>query len=629
MADNQAEIEDLEKKIKFYQDDYYQGGQQISDAEFDKMWDRLTYLDPNNPILQKVGSDLEDDEEEELDGFAKAKHLIPMGSQKKAANPEAFLEWADEHRYPEFLVQYKLDGASLELQYDEGKFVKAVTRGDGVMGDAVTVNVSKMQGVQKTLKDPFTGGVRGEVLMFHGVKAEHYSEKANCRNAATGVMKRKDGTGSEHLHVIVYDATSTEGDEFADELEKIDWLKEMGFDVVQTTVLKTPEEVIQYRAKVMDDRKNLEFDIDGLVIKNNDIDQADLAKARPDKQIAFKFSLDEAITDLKSVFWSEKGATYTPVAQVTPVALCGTTVKQANLCNPNLIKNLNLMVGSRVVITKRGEIIPKIESLVENPAGCTPIDIPTKCATCGADLVNGGSKLYCPNPACDKKGIHQILKWISALSLMDIGPAIVKRLYAEGLVTSIYGLYQLKASDVARLDRMGDSSAANIVKNRDAIKKVSLPKFVDGFDIPDIGETYVTKLMSAGYDSLDKLLKLRVSEIAGLPGIGQITAEKIVRGLADNKDEMLKVAAECVEIDAPKTGGKLAGKSFCFTGVLGIKRAEAEKMVVDAGGTAASSVSKTLSYLVTNETDPTGKYLKAQQLGIPIVSEDEFLAMLN
>lgn len=625
------EIKKLEKDIKFYQDDYYKGGQLISDYEFDKLWDRLTLLDPMNPILKQVGSDLDDldddtDDTDGMTGFQKMKHVIPMGSQQKAKNPEEFLRWAKTHKYPEYLVEFKLDGASLELQYVDGVFKEAVTRGDGAIGDRITANVSKMKGVVKTLKDGFTGGIRGEVLMDHNTHKSIFSDKANCRNAAAGLMKRLDGSGSEHLMVIVYDATSTEGDFFDTEEEKIEWLKDQGFETVQTVIVNSIEDVIDFRAKIMEERAGLPYDIDGLVIKNNEIDQDDLSKHRPDKQIAFKFSLDEAITTLKGVRWSEKGSTYTPVGQVEPVALCGTTVKQANLCNPKMIADLGLMIGSKIIITKRGEIIPKIESLVENPDGCVPITIPTKCG-CGSDLVNAGTRLYCPNPGCDKKGTHQVMKWVNTLGIMEIGPSFIQQAYDEGVVTSIYGLYSAGVLDFARI--VGQKTAEKIAKNRDAIKTVSLPQFVAGFDIPDIGETYTAKLMKEGYDTLDKLLALKVSDIAGLPGIGTSTAEKIVRGLAANKDEMLKLTKDFIEIEQVKTGGKLAGKSFCFTGALSIKRSEAEKMVADAGGTASGSVGKSLSYLVTNETDPTGKYLKAQQLGIPIITEDEFFDMLK
>ena len=218
-----ARITELEGLIKKYQASYYNGEAEISDAEFDKLWDELKALDPNNAVLQKVGAD--------SGNFAKIRHVMPMGSQEKAADPEQFLAWAKKHVYDEYLVEYKLDGASLELQYEDGKLVRAVTRGDGTIGDDITANARKMGGVKSELfldgeKIAFTGGIRGEVIMTHAVHKNHFSDKANCRNAANGLMKRKDGEGSEYLNLIVYDALETTGKKFfTDEEEKINFLK--------------------------------------------------------------------------------------------------------------------------------------------------------------------------------------------------------------------------------------------------------------------------------------------------------------------------------------------------------------------------------------------------------------------
>ena len=227
-------ISELEKLITKYQASYYNGEGEISDAEFDALWDELKSLDPGNAILQKVGAD--------SGNFEKIHHVMPMGSQEKAANPEQFLAWAEKHKYDEYLVEYKLDGASLELQYENGWLVRAVTRGDGSIGDDITANAKKMGGVNAGIyKDgelvPFTGGIRGEVIMTHEVHKKYFSDKANCRNAANGLMKRKDGTGSEYLKLIVYDALSTDGKSyFTNEKEKISWLMGCGFNVVRLVI---------------------------------------------------------------------------------------------------------------------------------------------------------------------------------------------------------------------------------------------------------------------------------------------------------------------------------------------------------------------------------------------------------
>ena len=261
-----ARIDELASLIKKYQDSYYNGEGEISDAEFDRLWDELKSLDPKNPVLQRVGAD--------SGNFAKIRHIMPMGSQEKAANPEQFLAWAKNHAYDEYLVEYKLDGASLELQYSHGELQRAVTRGDGTIGDDITANARKMQGVKVALFDEssnkidFTGAVRGEVIMSHTVHKKFYSDKANCRNAANGLMKRKDGSGSENLSLMTYDALATSGESpFNDEEGKINWLKKCGFNTSPLKICKSPDQVIEYRDEVMEVRKSMYYDIDGLVIK--------------------------------------------------------------------------------------------------------------------------------------------------------------------------------------------------------------------------------------------------------------------------------------------------------------------------------------------------------------------------
>ena len=231
-------IAELEKLIAKYQKSYYDGEGEISDAEFDKLWDELKLLDPSNPILHKVGAD--------SGNFAKAPHVMPMGSQEKAASPEEFLEWAQKHNYPEYLVEFKLDGASLELQYKDGRLLRAVTRGDGSVGDVITDNAVKMQGVVPVLENSnFTGGIRGEVIMTHYVHDKFFADKANCRNAANGLMKRKDGEGSENLTLICYDVWATEGDQpFEDEEGKLSFLRNKGFNSVKLAICSSAEDVI-------------------------------------------------------------------------------------------------------------------------------------------------------------------------------------------------------------------------------------------------------------------------------------------------------------------------------------------------------------------------------------------------
>jgi DNA ligase (NAD+) len=630
---NGTRIVELESLVRKHQNLYYNGQPEISDAEFDALWDELRELDPGNRLFETVGADA-------ADGWPKTRHLIPMGSQEKASNPEDFLAWCAKVGHPEYIVQYKLDGASLELQYEEGRLVKAVTRGDGEVGDDITPNASKMRGVIARLKEDFTGGVRGEVLMSHEVHDSKHAEKANCRNAANGLMKRKDGVGVEDLDLVCYDATGTVPAAsdlfgpagvlpFADEVDKVVWLRRMGFETSPQEIFSKPEEVVDYRARVMDRRPSLPFDIDGLVVKGRAIDPEDLARPRPEKQIAFKFSLEEAISTLREIEWSESGASFTPIGIVDPVRLAGTTVQRANLVNTNIIKGMDLRIGSRVIMTKRGEIIPKIEGLVENPEGTREIEVPSRCS-CGEALVDEGTRLYCPNPDCPKKLRHRIEKWLSVLDVRDFGSVIVGKLLDSGRLRSIPDLYGLEPEELAEYDRMGDTLARKILHNLEAKSEVSLARFVAGFDIEGIGELITEKAIAAGFDSLEKLRGAKIEELAVVDGLGEITARSIIQGLAVLKSEMDELLASgAVRILPPNVSGPFAGKSFCFTGELSsMKRPEAEALVRSLGGTAKSSVTKGLSYLVTNDpSSGSEKNKKATSYGVGIVDEEEFLRM--
>lgn len=633
-----SRINELVSLIKRYQTSYYNGEGEISDAEFDALWDELKNLDPENEILKKIGTD--------SGNFAKLRHVMPMGSQEKAANPEQFLGWASKHVYDEYFVEFKLDGASLELQYEHGKLVHAVTRGDGTIGDDITVNAKKMNGVAAALFDlagnliDYSGGIRGEVIMTHDVHKEKFSDKANCRNAANGLMKRKDGEGCEYLKLIVYDAFSPSGNQpFNDEESKINWLKSCGFNTVPLKICKSPQEVIEYRSHVMDIRNQLEYDIDGLVIKERQINFQDASRARPDRQIAFKFSLEEAVTILRSVDWSVNGGTYTPVAVFDEVELNGTKVQRASLANPDTMKALGVKIGCKVVVVKRGEIIPKIESVIHEDALCeSPVVFPDKCECCGSKLIDNGSRLYCPNKKCSKRILHQLLKWVQVADIRDLGETLVTQLFEKGKVQSISDLYKLSAEDLtpfflneeslaAEKKSLGAEKVAASIQNH---RKMALSVFVAGFDIEGIGETTVEKLVAAGFNTLNALLNMTVEQASAVYGFAEILAKTAVDGLNENALEMRFLAENFVEI-VQDSAGKLVGKSFCFTGELhSMKRNDAEALVKANGGTCKSSVTKDLSYLVTNDVSSgSSKNQKAVKFGIPVINEEQFFKMLE
>jgi len=647
MASNKDRINELEALIQRYQASYYNGEAEISDGEFDLLWDELKNLAPQSEVLKKVGAG------PDTDGFPKARHLIPMGSQDKASNPQEFIEWAEKMGLETekdasltkeknkltkiFIVQYKLDGASLELQYEKGKLVRAVTRGDGIIGDNITDNARRMSGVVQKMDVSFTGGVRGEVIMTHDVWNGKYPAKANCRNAANGLMRRKDGEGCEDLQVIVYDASAEDDDRFfKDELQKLKWLKQRGFQTTETKSFTTAREIIAYREKIAAEREKLPFDIDGLVVKDIETDMSDLRKARPEKQIAFKFELETAFSVLREVIWSESGATYTPIGVVDPVRLAGTTVKRANLNNPDMIRTMGLKIGSTVSVVKRGEIIPKIEGLapVSSKEKTQEIDFPKICGVCNTVLVDAGTRLYCPNPACPKRLLHRLEKWVSVLDIRELGEKLLRQLFEKNRVTHIHELYTLTAEELAEFDRMGELSAAKVIRHIQTKRELSLAVFTAGFDLEGVAETTMEKIAAAGFDTLEKLRSASVADLAAVYGLGEITASVITDGLkecAAEMDAVLKTGIITIAPPPSEESQPMRGLSFCFTGELkSMKRGEAEEKIKSLGAQSKTSVVKGLSYLVTNDSSSgSSKNKKAREFGIKIINEDEFLALLN
>jgi DNA ligase (NAD+) len=297
-----------------------------------------------------------------------------------------------------------------------------------------------------------------------------------------------------------------------------------------------------------------------------------------------------------------------------------------------MIAALNLRIGSRVVVTKRGEIIPKIEALVENPPDSVPIPQPTSCAACGSALVDEGTRLFCPNADCPKLIHHRLEKWISVLDVRDFGVNLIKRLFDSGRVRSIPDLYTLTVEELAALDRMGELSAAKVSRSLRAKGVVSLQAFVAGFDIEGIGETMVEKLVAAGFDTIEKLFAATEADFAGVFQFGEIMAHTLRLGLDALRPEMeALLASGAISIAPPTRGGPLAGLSFCFTGELvSMKRPAAEALVKSLGGSAKASVVKDLTFLVTNTpASGSSKNAKARELGVTIIDEAQFLALTD
>ena len=442
--------------------------------------------------------------------------------------------------------------------------------------------------------------------------------------------------------MFFYDVWATEcAQPFEDDEGKLSFLRNKGFNTVKLAICSSAEDVISYRARIMEERKNLDYDIDGLVIKERVVNHEDASRARPDRQIAFKFSLEEAVSILRSVEWNETGATYTPVAVFDPVELNGTTVRRASLVNTNTINSLGVKIGSRVVVVKRGEIIPKIMGVVEVKDGdvLDEIPVPSRCSCCGSSLIDEGTRLYCPNKDCSKKILHRLLKWVSVVDIRDLGETLVTELFNTKKVTSITDIYSLTVEDLTPYFLDEESikkekkslGAQKVFDSIQAHRKISLSKFIAGFDIEGVGEVVVDSLIAGGFNSLEKILGAREEEIASVYRFAEITARTLVSGLRECESEIRDLVENGVLDIVESVAGKFTGKSFCFTGELNtMKRADAQNLVKENGGAVKSSVVKGLSYLVTNDTSSgSSKNRKAAELGISVINEQQFLELLK
>uniref|UniRef100_A0A6C0JQQ5 DNA ligase (NAD(+)) n=1 Tax=viral metagenome TaxID=1070528 RepID=A0A6C0JQQ5_9ZZZZ len=628
-------------------DAYYNGKDLLMDDDtYDAAIKKLESIDPENPYLQKIGQDNNPE-------FQKRQHKMPMGSQQKAANAEEFKKWHTKGyaNGDTMTVNHKLDGLSIELVYEKGKLVHGITRGKGNKGDDITKNVLKMKGIVKKLDYPATCSIRGEIIMKTSTFEKKYKPKGHkmVRTMAAGLSKRPDGVGCQDLHIIVYDILLHNMDDpeilkKAPTTEKIkmQFLESQGFTTAETRYCKNIKEVLAWYNELQDpenetNRDSLEIEIDGLVIKCNTVDHEDMKRMKPNRQIALKFPPRQVTSTLQKVVWNISGTNYTPVAHITPVNIDGSTVTKASLCNPGVMKDLGLRIGSTVTVVKRGDIIPKIESVIEIGDG-DEIDIPTECSNCSEQLVCTDTKLYCPNEECGNKLSHQIKKWIEVHDIKEFGKELIKVVYENDLIKDLSGLYTLEITDLqdqttAGGKRLGTKNAKKAVDNLRAVTEVSLSKFIAGFDIPTISEKTIEVLVEAGLDTLDKIRGSNIDRLTSIKGIGESKANALLTGLSKYKKEMNNMLKH-VTIEAPikkiTTGGALTGMSVCFTGKLSMPRKEFEALVKTNGGTCKAGVTKGLTYLVTDDPDSgTSKNEKARALDVQVIDEETLLGLMG
>ncbi|MFO0588001.1 MAG: NAD-dependent DNA ligase LigA [Polyangiaceae bacterium] len=630
-----ARVDELARRVEKHRAAYYAGTPEISDAAFDALEDELRALAPAHPVLAKVGSAALVTE------WDKARHEIPMGSLNKATNEEELRAWlarCDELLAKEgmasvsgdLFVAEKLDGISIEVTYRDGRMAEAITRGDGFVGERISPNVARMKGVPARITEKKPMSVRGEIILRLSDMKRHFpAEHTSPRNTAAGTAKRFDGSGAEHLTVLFYDVADHV--DVPTQREKFAWLRSLGFATPRTAHGSVDDVMELYRRYEKELRGSLDYEIDGLVVYADSLAAQTVlgdVNRRPRGAIAFKFSSPAKVSKVVQIRWDTgPSGRVTPVAIVEPVELAGATVQRASLHNAGLVRALGIGVGDEVLVSRRNDVIPYVEEVVESAGH--PVQTPVACSTCGAPLSLEGEYLMCRNAECTAIVEGRIHSWIDAIGALEWGDKLIEQLVEAKKVKEPRDLYVITWQDIAALERRGEKSAKKCIEQIRSRSPLSLPVFLAGLGIENFAIQTARLLVSAGFDTLDKLLAAKVEELAAIPGLGAIKAGAIVRGLASRKDEIQRLLEAGVVPVPPEAAGPLAGLSFCFTGSASRPRGELTHEVESRGGRVLGSVTKELNYLVIADVNSTSsKAEKARKLGTKLINEDLLFEMI-
>lgn len=627
---NNQRILELSILIQKANKTYYNGQSEISDERYDAWKDELGSLDPKHALLTTVGAETDS-------AWVKAQHRIPMGSQDKVNSIAALMDWARlrKIRATDLIqLQEKLDGLSVSLNYEGGKLISAITRGDGNTGENITRNVVKMKQVRQQLLAPFTGSIRGEIVLLREDWKQHFPELSNPRNGASGISRRQTDGGQEHLSVFCYDLI---GEALPSEQSKIDRITALGVVPPGNRRIRLQEVEATYNQYDAGFRAALPYDIDGLVAKLDSIDGQDELNhghtGNPRGQVALKFANEMRETTVRRITW-QVGVTgrITPVGWFDPVELDGAQIEKASLHNVSNIQKLGVSCGSRVLISRRNSIIPFFEAVVEPGESVHEVE-PTLCPDCQSALTRNGEYLQCGQESCRRSG--NLEKWVSVVEIENLGPSTIESLLESDLVRDQADLYSLDPKRmVAGMDRMGETLAEKIVQNIHSRNPIPLNCFLAGLNITSCGRRIFAALIEAGWDSLEEIKSLTASQIERIEGFGPERARLLVRGLKESGPLIERLLAAGVRIQqaGPQAaqGTILAGQSVCFTGTMTHPRLELEAMVRQAGG-SVKAVSRGLTYLCIADpaTSTTVKAHKARQFGTRLISEAEFLKMVS
>ncbi len=651
-------LEELREQVRYHSRKYYtEDDPEISDREYDMLYRRLEDLEAQFPELvtadsptQKVGGAV-------YNTFAPVVHQVPLESLHDSFSEEELLAFDRRVREAvgpvEYVVEPKFDGLSVALEYENGRFVRGSTRGDGVTGEDVTENIRTIASVPKTLKEPVPFlEVRGEVYMSDEsfsrlcARQELLEEKPfkNPRNAAAGSLRQKDPrvTAQRELSIFVFNVQQARGEDFSRHDQSLERLKELGFTVSPDYRRSgSMEEILEFIRELGEKRGELSYPIDGAVVKVNDFAQREELGSTakfPRWAEAFKYPPEEKETTLLDIEVNVgRTGVLTPTGVFSPVTLAGTTVSRATLHNQDFILEKGIAIGSRVILRKAGEIIPEVVSVVETPAGEEPFQLPERCPSCGELVVReeGEAATRCVNPQCPAQLLRHLIHFASrdAMDIEGLGPALLEQLLQKGWVSSPADLYTLEAGKLSKLDRFGKKSAENLLAALEKSKGNDLYRLVFALGIPHIGAKAAQTLCQA-FPTMEALEAAGEEQVAEIPGFGGIMAREVAAFFArqsarDLVERLKELGLNMTAHKKEEASQKLSGATFVLTGTLPtMSRKEASQLIESHGGKVSSSVSKKTSYVLAGE-EAGSKLEKANALGVPVVTEAQLLAMLE
>ena len=660
-------VEELRRELEHHLHRYHiLDDPEISDADYDRLYDELVALEEANPELVTPDSPTQRVGAPPSDRFTKVDHLAPMGSLEKVTTGEALGKWADDVRKRldsdepvAYVIEPKIDGSAVSLVYEEGRFVRGATRGDGFRGEEITVNLRTIRSIPLSLRlapgeaPPPVVEVRGEVYFplsgFRDLNERLVSEgkksAPNPRNAAAGTLRQLDSsiTAARPLAIWVYGSGYREEVEVETQWELLEWLRERGFRTnPYSERLETIEEVAEACRAWEARRIDLDYEIDGIVIKVDSMDQQRRLGAlhsRPRWARAFKWAPLTAQTKLSKIHIRVgRTGNLNPWAQLEPVHVGGVTVSTATLHNQEDINRKDIREGDMVIVQRAGDVIPQVVGpVLPHAKGTKPFQMPAKCPLCGADVVKPEGEVMhrCPNRACPSRGLETLINWVSAaMDIEGVGEQFIRRLWEEGLLRSMPDLYRLTADQLQELDGYGEISARNAVEAIQGSKSQPFFRVLFGLNIPDVGWVTAQNL-TRHFGSVDRLMDASQEDIMAVEGIGPERAEAIAEWFSDEENRRLVqelrelgLTFEAGEAERP-VEGRLTGSTYVITGTLsGWTREEATAALEELGARVLNSVSGKTTGVVVGE-EPGSKLAKAEKVGVPILDEAAFQKLLE